>query len=150
MSKGIKISPQYGLNATIPVCMFCGKEKKEIALLGKIGGRNEDIEAPRNMILDYEPCDECKEKIGDGILVIGVEPRNGRNIMPIMDDLVPTGTWCAMTEEAVIRIFDMDGKNTAMKDGMIKTRRLLVDNEILSNMLDDYNKRMKEDGESNG
>lgn len=144
MSKGIKISPQHGLNPTIPVCMFCGKPKNEVALLGKIGGRGEDIEAPRNMILDYEPCDECKKKIGDGILVIGVAPRNGRNIMPIMNDLVPTGTWCAMTEEAVIRIFDMDGENAAMKDAVIKTRRLLVDNEILSDILDDFNKQMEE------
>lgn len=145
MSKGIKISPQHGLNPTIPVCMFCGKEKNEVALLGKIGGRNEDIEAPRSMILDYEPCDECKEKIGDGILVIGVAPRNGQNIMPIMNDLVPTGTWCAMTEEAVIRIFDMDGKNAAMRDAVIKTRRLLVDNEILADILDDFNKQMEEE-----
>ena len=145
MSKGIKISPQHGLNPTIPVCMFCGKEKNEVALLGKIGGRNEDIEAPRNMILDYEPCDECKEKIGDGILVIGVVPRNGRNIMPIMNDLVPSGTWCVMTEEAVIRIFDMDGENAAMKEGVVKTRRLLVDNEILADILDDFNKQMEEE-----
>ena len=145
MSKGIKISPQHGLNPTIPVCMFCGKEKNEVALLGKIGGRNEDIEAPRNMILDYEPCDECKEKIGDGILVIGVVPRNGRNIMPIMNDLVPSGTWCVMTEEAVIRIFDMDDENAAMKEGVVKTRRLLVDNEILADMLYDFNKQMEEE-----
>ena len=145
MSKGIKISPQHGLNPTIPVCMFCGKEKNEVALLGKIGGRNEDIEAPRSMILDYEPCDECKEKIGDGILVIGVVPRNGRNIMPIMNDLVPSGTWCVMTEEAVIRIFDMDGENAAMKEGVVKTRRLLVDNEILADILDDFNKQMEEE-----
>lgn len=144
MSKGIKISPQHGLNPTIPVCMFCGKEKNEVVLLGKIGGRNEDIEAPRNMIFDYEPCDECKAKIGDGILVIGVKPRNGRNIMPIMNDLVPTGTWCAMTEEAVIHSFDLDGKNAVLKDAVIKTRRLLVDNEILANLLDDYNKQMEE------
>ena len=145
MSKGIKISPQHGLNPTIPVCMFCGKEKNEVALLGKIGGRNEDIEAPRSMILDYEPCDECKEKIGDGILVIGVVPQNGRNIMPIMNDLVPSGTWCVMTEEAVIRIFDMDGENAAMKEGVVKTRRLLVDNEILADILDDFNKQMEEE-----
>lgn len=86
-----------------------------------------------------------RKKIGDGILVIGVAPRNGQNIMPIMNDLVPTGTWCAMTEEAVIRLFDMDGKNTAMRDAVIKTRRLLVDNEILSNILDDFNKQMEEE-----
>lgn len=86
-----------------------------------------------------------RKKIGDGILVIGVVPRNGRNIMPIMNDLVPSGTWCVMTEEAVIRIFDMDGENAAMRDAVIKIRRLLVDNEILSNILDDFDKQMEEE-----
>lgn len=43
---GVKISPKYGVNPTIPCCFFCGKPKNEIALLGKIGGRGEDLEAP--------------------------------------------------------------------------------------------------------
>ena len=78
----IRLSPKYGLNPTIPVCFFCGKQKNEIALLGRIsnrkrvrtawGGSSEqvfdsDVEAPRNMILDYEPCDECKEKFKEGV-----------------------------------------------------------------------------------
>lgn len=31
---GIKLSPKYGVNPTIPVCFWCGKEKNEIALMG--------------------------------------------------------------------------------------------------------------------
>lgn len=41
----IKISPKHGVNPTIPVCFFCGKPKNEIALMGRMGGK-EDIEAP--------------------------------------------------------------------------------------------------------
>ena len=59
MSKDIKISPKYGVNPTIPVCFFCGEPKNEIALMGKMKG---DIEAPKNMVLDYEPCEHCKEQ----------------------------------------------------------------------------------------
>ena len=60
MSDSIKLSPKYGVNPTIPCCFFCGKEKNEIALLGKVGKRDEDIEAPMHMVIDYEPCDECR------------------------------------------------------------------------------------------
>ena len=33
--KNIKISPKHGLNPLIPKCFFCGKEKNEIAILGR-------------------------------------------------------------------------------------------------------------------
>lgn len=64
MSKRIKLSEKYGVNPTIPVCFWCGESKNEIALLGRLGDarKGEDIEAPKNMVLDYEPCDKCKEK----------------------------------------------------------------------------------------
>lgn len=41
MSKGIKISPKYGLNPTIPVCFWCGKQKNEIALMGRMSKKHE-------------------------------------------------------------------------------------------------------------
>lgn len=63
-SKSIKISPKYGVNPTIPVCFFCGEEKQEIALLGKLKG---DVEAPHRMCLDYEPCEKCKQIFAQGI-----------------------------------------------------------------------------------
>ena len=30
MAKSIPLSPKHGLNPTIPVCAWCGKEKNEI------------------------------------------------------------------------------------------------------------------------
>lgn len=78
---GVKISPKYGVNPTIPCCFFCGKPKNEIALLGKIGGRGEDLEAPKNVVLDYEPCDECKENMSKGVALIvvsDVQPEDNR------------------------------------------------------------------------
>lgn len=32
----IELSPKYGVNPTIPVCFWCGKEKNEIALMGRV------------------------------------------------------------------------------------------------------------------
>ena len=40
MSKGdIKLSKKHGLQPTIPLCPYCGKEKNEIALLGAAGDK---------------------------------------------------------------------------------------------------------------
>ena len=71
MSKNIRLSKKYGVNPTIPVCFWCGKEKNEIVLLGKLLN---DIEAPRNMWIpgDYEHCESCKELWNKGIKIIEV------------------------------------------------------------------------------
>lgn len=65
----IPLHPKYGLNATIPVCVFCGEEKSQIALLGnKYKG-----EAPSSMVVDLEPCEKCQEIMDKGLTIIEVE-----------------------------------------------------------------------------
>lgn len=64
----IKLSPKHGLNPTIATCFFCGKDKNELILAGKIN-RNDD-EMPMHTIINYEPCDECKAKMNKGITLI--------------------------------------------------------------------------------
>lgn len=101
----IKVSPKYGVNPTIPVCFFCGKPKNEIALMGKMGGRSEDLEAPRNMVLDYEPCDECKEMMSKGVALIVVsdkQPEDKRPSMTAQGDqkVYPLGGMLVIKSEA--------------------------------------------------
>ena len=36
MSRNIILSPKYGVNPTIPVCFWCGEQKPEIALMGRV------------------------------------------------------------------------------------------------------------------
>lgn len=101
----IKVSPKYGVNPTIPVCFFCGKPKNEIALMGKMGGRGEDLEAPRNMVLDYEPCDECKEMMSKGVALIVVsdkQPEDKRPPMTAQGDqkVYPLGGMLVIKSEA--------------------------------------------------
>ena len=69
---GIKLSPKHGLNPTIPVCFWCGEERNEVALLGHIGDgrKHEDFEAPRHMVIDYEPCEKCRAKMALGVTLI--------------------------------------------------------------------------------
>ena len=52
----IRLSEKHGVTPTIPVCFGCGKQKNEIALLGRLPN---DAEAPMNMVLNYDPCEEC-------------------------------------------------------------------------------------------
>lgn len=113
----IKVSSKYGLNPTIPVCFFCGEEKNEVALLGKITDKNkQEIEAPMKTVIDYEPCDKCKEMWEQGVAIIEVTYRNlGRPC--IAKDVQPTGKVVVLKPEVV------DNCNAG-------DRRLMIDNEF--------------------
>ena len=131
MSKSIKLSPEHGVNPTIPVCFFCGEAKNEIALLGKIGGKNEDIQAPQYMVLDYEPCDKCKEQWSQGVALIEVrtEPLpDGRP--PIQSNeqgtLYPSGRFAVIKAEAWSRMTD-----TEYEAG----QKCLIDTEVFANLI---------------
>ena len=120
----IRLSPKYGFNPTIPICFWCEKEKNEIALMGKIGNgrKGEDIEAPRNMFLDYEPCDECKKKWSLGITLIETTNEPNFDRQPSFGNgAYPTGRYCVIKEEAFKRIFNCEFplKKIAMVDKKI-------------------------------
>lgn len=111
--KGIKLSPKYGVNPTIPICFFCGEEKNEIALMGHIGDgrKHEDIEAPRHMILDYEPCACCKEKFSHGVLIVEVNSYpNSDNQPPLTKNAYPTGRHIVVRPEALNGNFSAGSK----------------------------------------
>lgn len=97
MSKGISVSEKHGVNPTIPVCFFCGKEKNEIALLGKLPG---DVEAPRNAVVDYKPCDECIEHFSKGVLVIEATQTPNDPKQPALRGAYPTGRYAVVKESA--------------------------------------------------
>ena len=61
----IKLSPKYGVNPTLLVCPICGKETGELALLGRIGRKGEDIEAPKYSFSRHI-CSDCEEHIKQG------------------------------------------------------------------------------------
>lgn len=88
--KSIKFHPKYGLNPTIPICFYCGKDKDEIVALGA----SYKDEAPARMLLNLEPCDKCKERFKNRTLLVeckGTEPR--------FENL--TGRWAAVWTEAL-------------------------------------------------
>lgn len=66
----MRLSKKHGVGAVIPLCYFCGKEKNEVALLGAGADKVEKElgSMPSRVVIDYEPCDNCK-KLGIAILV---------------------------------------------------------------------------------
>lgn len=141
MSKGIEISPKHGLNPTIPVCFWCGKEKNEIALLGRIREkttnrfganvtkRDSDIEAPRRMVLDYEPCDGCQKMWDSGVAVIEVQETPTMPNQPeIQKGVYPTSRFVVMTVEGADRVFPQHAPWS-------KGQKVLVDSEVFSHFM---------------
>lgn len=141
MSNDIEISPNHGLNPTIPVCFWCGKDKNEIALLGRIResttnrfGANitvkgSDLEAPSRMVLGYEPCDDCKRMWDSGIAVIEVQDCPVQAGQPeIQKGLYPTSRFAVITVEGANRVFPQ----YAPWD---KGKRVFVDSTVFSHFM---------------
>ena len=118
MSNSIKLSPKHGLNPCMPVCFFCGETKNEIALLGRIGGK-EDKEAPMRAILDFEPCDECKKKFAEGVLLIEVTQSPQYVKMEIAPNAYPTGRYVVVKPEALNGDFKAGSKALVHKKDFI-------------------------------
>lgn len=113
MANNIKLSPKHGLNPTIPVCAWCGKEKNEIALMGhiKTDVRGEDPEAPMHCVLDYEPCEHCKEQWSAGVAVLEATTKRPTPYRPPIqkqgnDEIYPTMRFVVIKAESAERIFN--------------------------------------------
>lgn len=122
MSNSIKLSPKYGVNPSMTTCFWCG-ETTGIALMGRIGGRN-DKEAPKYCFGGYEPCDKCKTNTELGTTVIEASKIPLKENQPeIQKGIYPTGRWIVMKKEAAKRCFNIDSS------------KLFVDNKIFDNLV---------------
>lgn len=82
--------------------------------MGKLKG---DQEAPKNLCMDYEPCDACKALFEGNILLIGVTTTPNGEQPPIRDDLYPTGSYVVLTREAVERAFQEEAAKRILEKG---------------------------------
>lgn len=128
MNKGIKISPKYGVNPTIPVCFWCGKQKNEIALMGRMKG---DIEAPKNMVLDYVPCEECQSHMAMGVAILEASDHpNTEGQPPMQKGVYPTSRFVVVTTECADRVFNA---YAPWSEG----KKVFVDSDVFSHFLPD-------------
>lgn len=93
---GIRVSEKYGVNPSLTVCYYCGKDDGGIALLGRLNG---DAEAPRRIVANREPCKECEGWMAKGIILLEVVAET------ISDEPDRTGNLWVITEEAARRLF---------------------------------------------
>ena len=127
MSKGIRIHPEHGLNPTMGVCFWCGQTDGTIAMLGA----SYQGEAPHKMVLDYEPCDACREKMERGIACFQVFDGVTGHDNPPLDKKnphsIPTGRWAVVTRDAAERWLadDPDLLKATLNSG-----RILVGEEL--------------------
>jgi hypothetical protein len=120
MSKSIYLHPKHGLNPTIPLCIVCGKEKNEIALLGNAYKG----QAPMHMVTSIEPCDACREKfLTEGTMLMEATEDWSHSKMgkPRRE---PTGKFVILKDEAFCRIFNQEkpptNKIAFCEEGLLK------------------------------
>lgn len=147
MSNGIKLSPKHGVNPTIPCCFWCGQPKNEVALLGRID--REDSEAPMHVTMDYEPCDKCKELIGEGIHVIGAtNTPEVENMPPIAGGkehpVYPTGAFFVAAPQFIERLLASDEE---MLERVLEAKVLVMPHDVVLNIIDDFKKFEEAEGE---
>jgi hypothetical protein len=147
MSKGITLSKEHGVNPCIPVCFWCGEDKNEVALLGKLPG---DKAAPMKAVLDFEPCEKCKAFMDQGITLIGVSTKQPETGVPsIGEGLYPTGAWSVIKEESEFCQQLLNAESEERKEAILKSRKCLIDDEVLRSIIAGANME-EEANESDG
>lgn len=108
----VYISQKHGVNPSISRCFYCGKDKNEILLFGRLPN---DVEAPMHSIINYEPCDACKELFKAGVLIIEctAEPQH-TNQLAIQRGAYPTGNYVVITRDAAKRLFNNTKDSTIL------------------------------------
>ena len=113
----IKLHPKHGLNPTIPVCIVCGEDKGDIALLGATWKGKEA--APMRMLIDAVPCEDCTKKhLTSGVLLventaegiitgkIAILTEGGfRNVFPTVE--IPEQRIVVISEEAMTQLDEL-------------------------------------------
>ena len=100
----IRLHPTHGLNPTLTVCWWCGKETGEIALLGAAYKG----EAPHHMVVNHNPCHECEALQSRGVVMI-----EGNESSPNGW----TGRWCVVKTAAAEKMLSADMFQQIMRKG---------------------------------
>lgn len=111
----IRLHREFGVNPTRPVCFWCGEDTGKIALLGAAYKGK----APRSMVMNYEPCAECKTNMALGICVAEATSDNK-----------PTGRWVVISEDGAKCLFERP-----VLDSILKLRRVHVGEAVMDRLI---------------
>ena len=95
---GIRLSEQHGVNPSVEKCFYCMKDIG-VVLFGKMKG---DKKAPEHVVTSTEPCDECKELMERGIILISVDEEKTEDF----DNPWRSGGWCVVKEDFLRRVIE--------------------------------------------
>lgn len=115
----IKLSPQHGVNPSLSTCFYCGGDKNELILPGRLKG---DVEAPRKAVRNMEPCDQCKHFMERGVILIEVDEAKTTD----RNNPYRAGGWCVIKDEAIARIIT----DAAMREQILKSRVAFLPTEV--------------------
>ena len=119
MTKGdLRLSPKHCLNPAVPLCFFCNQPKNEVILAGHM---KNDMEAPRNAVWNWEPCDKCKEYMEKGVILISVNEKLSKGDL---DNPYRTGGWVVVKDEAIKRLI-----NSELAADILKKRAAFIPDE---------------------
>lgn len=91
----IRLHPKFGVNPSLGVCFYCGKEDGTLVLLGMNKGK----EAPRRAVYDSQPCAECRDIMRAGVILVSVRTGEENTTNPYR-----TGGWVGVTPEFIEKI----------------------------------------------
>lgn len=130
----ITLSKKYGVNPSMQICFFCGKSIG-IVLNGKIGKGDKDIEAPKEVVVDYEPCEKCKKIFSQGLLVMGATDHVEDSRPEIQKGLYPTGSYFVIKDEAIDNFLNNLNVDENFKNHIREKKVLLMDDKVVRHIL---------------
>ena len=119
----------------MPICFWCTKETGKPVQLSEVGG----VKPPAKAILNYEPCEACKEMFGKGIHIIGVVDKSPVETMPpIINEgeikLYPTGSFFVASPKWTVQMLKTNN-NEQMIEHVLKQRVLMMPDEIVQGIV---------------
>lgn len=116
----VVLSPQHGVNPSLGLCFFC-QQPKEVLLFGRL---KHDEQAPREVVTNMEPCDECAGLMRRGVILISVDPA----LTEDKNNPWRSGGWCVVRDEALER-WKTAGMDKEVVDAMLEKRVGFIEDE---------------------
>lgn len=70
----VRLSEKHGVNPSVEKCFFCQRDVG-IVLFGRL---KDDVEAPRSVTLNHDPCVDCQVVMSRGVILSLASTRASR------------------------------------------------------------------------
>lgn len=114
----LRLSPKHCVNPSLGLCFFCHKAK-EVILFGLM---KDDAEAPRQVVMNQEPCDDCREYMAKGVICISINPK----LTTDKRDPWRSGRWAVITDAGMSRF----GMDAALLAQVLEKRVCFMEDEV--------------------